>query len=85
MDIRSQIVAQLNQVAREQLREIPKLTDDLKLIESGFDSLCLAIAIVRLENELGVDPFTAEHVLVPATFGEFVSCYESAATSISDT
>ncbi len=79
MDIRSQIVDQFTQVAREQERSIPALTDDLPLLESGLDSLCFAIVIARLEDTLGVDPFAAEDVLFPITFGEFVSCYESVA------
>ncbi len=79
MDIRSQIIDQFNQVAREQQRSIPPLTDDLQLLESGLDSLCFAIVIARLEDTLGVDPFAAEDVLFPITFGEFVSCYESVA------
>ena len=79
MDIRSQIVDQFSQVAREQQRAIPALTDDLQLLESGLDSLCFAIIIARLEDTVGVDPFAAEDVLFPITFGEFVSCYESVA------
>lgn len=78
-NIRSQIMDQFTQVAREQQRSIPPLTDDLQLLESGLDSLCFAIVIARLEDTLGVDPFAAEDVLFPVTFGEFVSCYESVA------
>jgi acyl carrier protein len=76
-DIRSQIVETFNQVAQKQGRELSKLTDNLQLLESGLDSLCFAIVITRLEDSLGVDPFTAEHAIFPVTFGEFVSCYES--------
>jgi acyl carrier protein len=79
MDIRAQIVDQFGQVAREQQRELPPLIDDLQLLESGLDSLCFAIVVARLEDALGVDPFNADDVLFPITFGEFVSCYESAA------
>jgi acyl carrier protein len=79
MDIRAQIVDQFGQVAQEQDRQIPPLTDDLLLLESGLDSLCFAIVVARLEDSLGVDPFNADDVLFPVTFGEFVKCYESAA------
>jgi acyl carrier protein len=79
MDIRSQVVETFTQVAREQQRAISPLTDDLQLLESGLDSLCFAIVIARLEDKIGIDPFSAEDVLFPITFGEFVSCYESVA------
>ena len=50
------------------------------LLESGLDSLCFAIIVARLEDQLGVDPFTAaEDVFFPATMGEFVKFYEDAA------
>ena len=47
------------------------------LLDSGLDSLCFAIVVAKLEDELGVDPFTAsEDVLFPVTLGEFVKFYE---------
>jgi acyl carrier protein len=79
MNTRLQIVETFSQVAREQGRDIPPLTDELHLLESGLDSLCFAIVIARLEDSLGFDPFMADDVLFPATFGEFVGCYESVA------
>jgi acyl carrier protein len=79
MDIRAQIMDQFDEVAREQERQLPPLTDELHLLESGLDSLCFAIVVARLEDKLGVDPFNADDVLFPATFGEFVKCYESIA------
>ena len=78
MEIRSEIVHQFTEVAREQSRQLPPLTDDLPLLNSGLDSLCLAILVTRLEDSLGVDPFIADDVLFPVTFGEFVQCYETA-------
>jgi acyl carrier protein len=80
MEIRSEVVAQFTQVAREQGLELARLTDDLELIQSGLDSLSFAIIVARLENALGLDPFTAsEDALFPITFGELVGLYESAA------
>ena len=35
----------------------PHCQDDLVLLDSGLDSLCFAILVARLEDELGVDPF----------------------------
>jgi acyl carrier protein len=80
MDVRSEVIAQFKQVAQEQGRRIAVLTDDLALLDSGLDSLCFAIIVVRLEMSLGVDPFsTDEEIRFPVTFGDFVRCYENAA------
>jgi acyl carrier protein len=50
------------------------------LLDSGLDSLCFAIIVARLEDQLGVDPFIAsEDVFFPVTLGEFVKFYEDAA------
>jgi hypothetical protein len=39
--------------------------------------------VARLEDRLGVDPFTAaEDVYFPVTFGDFVKFYEDAAKTI---
>ena len=78
MDVKSEVIAQFNQVADEQHLEIAPLSDDLALLDSGLDSLCFAILVVRLEASLGVDPFSSEdEVPFPVTFGEFVRCYEN--------
>jgi acyl carrier protein len=80
MNVRSEVVTQFKQVAQEQGKRLAPLTDDLELLNSGLDSLCLAILVIRLEDALGVDPFTAsEDALFPVTFGDFVSFYENAA------
>jgi hypothetical protein len=48
-------------------------------MELGLDSLCFAIIVTRLENDLGVDPFSAnEGAPFPVTLGEFVRFYENA-------
>ena len=80
MDVKSEVIAQFRQVAKEQDRELAPLGDDLSLYRSGLDSLCFAIIVVRLEARLGVDPFSADEAAhFPETFGEFVSFYENAA------
>jgi acyl carrier protein len=67
-------------VAREQKKPLAPLTDDLALTDSGLDSLCFAIVVVRLEAALGVDPFnTDEEVRFPVTLGDFIGFYENAA------
>jgi acyl carrier protein len=78
MSVRSDIVDQFTRVAQEHDKHIPKLDDEISLLECGLDSLCFAIVVTRLEDTLGVDPFSAENTLFPVTFGEFVQLYESA-------
>jgi len=80
MKVRSQVIAHFTQVAREQNKPLAPLTDDLALFDSGLDSLCFAIVVVRLEAALGVDPFnTDEDVRFPVTLGDFIGFYENAA------
>ena len=78
--VRSTIAAQFEQVAKEQKKNLAPLSDDLVLLESGLDSLCFAIIVARLEDALGVDPFSAaEDAEFPVTGGDFVRFYEDAA------
>jgi acyl carrier protein len=75
------VIDELVKVAQEQDRPLVTLVDDLPLLESGLDSLCFAIVVARLEDELGIDPFSAasEDARFPVTLGDFVSFYENAA------
>jgi acyl carrier protein len=80
MSVREQIVAIFTETASAQEKTLARLEDGLDLMESGLDSLCFAIIVARLEDELGVDPFTAsDEAHFPATFGGFVALYEAAA------
>ena len=79
MTIRSAISDQFRKVAEEHGRALAALSDDMPRLESGLDSLCFAVVVTRLEESLGVDPFAAEDVLFPITFGEFVGLYEASA------
>jgi acyl carrier protein len=80
MSVRATIVSQFEVVAGEQQRRLVPLTDDLKLLQSGLDSLSFAIIVARLEDELGFDPFNAEKAVeFPVTFGDFVRLYENSA------
>jgi acyl carrier protein len=79
MSVRETITTVFLQVAEQQHKSLALLADDVPLINSGLDSLCLAIIVARLEDDLGVDPFSSsEDVAVPETFGEFVALYENA-------
>lgn len=80
MSIKETIVSQMRDIAREQDKKLATLTQDLVLLESGLDSLSFAILVARLEDALGVDPFSAaEDVKFPVTLGDFVRIYEHAA------
>ena len=80
MNVRTEIVTQIEQVAREQDILLAPLTDGLELLNSGLDSLSIAIIVARLEDSLGIDPFTAsEDAPFPVTFGDFVNLYEHVA------
>jgi acyl carrier protein len=80
MSIRSDIITLFEQVAKEQGKNLAPLSDDLGLLESGLDSLCFAIIVARLEDTLGIDPFsTAEDIGFPVTVGDFIKLYENAA------
>jgi acyl carrier protein len=79
MSVRDQIVSEMKAIAKEQGRQLAVLHDDLALLDSGFDSLCFAILVVRLEDSFGVDPLgDVEAEDVPKTFGEFVHLYDHA-------
>jgi acyl carrier protein len=78
LSIRSVIARELQQVAVEHGRTLAPLTDELRLLESGLDSLGLAVVVIRLEDTLGIDPFgSGKSAASPVTFGEFVRMYES--------
>ena len=76
MSVKSTITAQFQQVAKEQDRTLAPLSDELKLVQSGLDSLSFAIIVARLEDSLGIDPFNVAESVIPVTFGDFVKLYE---------
>jgi acyl carrier protein len=78
MSLRSTITAQFEQVAQEQKRKLSRLSDDLRLLDSGLDSLSFALIVARLEDAVGFDPFdTDEEMRFPVTFGDFIKLYEN--------
>ena len=80
MSIKLTIMEQMQQIAREHGKTLAPLTDDLALLDSGLDSLGFAVLVARLEDTLGIDPFTtAEDAMFPLTLGDFVKVYENGA------
>ena len=80
MTLRLKILSEIETVAADQEKKLAPLQDDLVLMESGLDSLCFALLVVKLEDSLGYDPFTAsDDANFPVTLGDFVRLYEDAA------
>lgn len=54
-----------------------EIGEEMLLLETGLDSLGLAMLVVDLEEKFGYDPFTLmEEPIYPKTFGQFVGIYE---------
>ena len=82
MTVKAAVIAQIQQIAQDNHQQLPPLTDDLVLLDSGLDSLSIAILVARLEETLGVDPFSesdSTEMAYPVTLGDFISFYERAA------
>jgi acyl carrier protein len=80
MSIRSTVIEQINRVAQQQSQRLAPLSDNLPLLEMGLDSLCLAILVASLDDELGLDPLSNEaNASFPVTLGDFIALYEGAA------
>ena len=80
MSVRLTVLSQINEIAEQQKKRLVPLSDDLPLLESGLDSLCFAILVARLEDHLGIDPFSvSDDVEFPSTLGDFIRIYENAA------
>ena len=82
MSVKTSVLSEIRQMAVDSRLNLPPLTDDLVLLESGLDSLGVAVLVARLEDALGLDPFTeftSEEAAYPVTLGAFVDAYERAA------
>jgi hypothetical protein len=75
MSVRGTVQSMFELVAKEQKRQLSPLSDELLLLNSGLDSLSLALIVARLEDSVGFDPF-ASIERFPVTFGDFVKLYE---------
>lgn len=79
MSVRSNVMLEFEKVAVEQKRKLAPLSDELPLLDCGLDSLSFAIVVARLEDTLGVDPFSdADAAGFPVTLGDFIGLYEKA-------
>lgn len=79
MSLRPTILAKFQEVADKLEKTLLPIEDDTPLLETGLDSLCFAIIVAHLEDDLGLDPFSAsEEVDIPITVGDFVRLYDDA-------
>ena len=79
MTVKLTITSEMQKIAAEQEKALAPLSDDLVLLESGFDSLCFAVLVARLEDQLGLDPFSSsDDTTFPLTVGDLVRVYENA-------
>lgn len=80
MSIRSIILSQIADIAEQQRKRLAPLSDGLPLLESGLDSLCIAILVAALDDRLDLDPFARDDIATwPVTVGDFIALYENAA------
>ena len=83
MTIREIVFSEIRKIGEEQAAQLAPLTDDLKLMDSGLDSLGFAILVARLEDVLGFDPFEkADQANYPETIGDLANLYENAAARV---
>ena len=82
MSSKTVVISQIEQIRDGSEKNLPPLTEDLALLDSGLDSLGIAVLVTRLEDTLGVDPFTESEITSPpVTLGDFIRLYENAALS----
>jgi acyl carrier protein len=82
MRVRAIILHEIKRIAIEHKKLLAPMDDAAQLLSMGLDSLCLAVLVVRLEETLGVDPFSSDtEVEFPYTLGDLIRTYEIAATA----
>ena len=51
-----------------------------RYLNPGSNSLCIAVLVANLDDQLELDPFSGEgDVVFPVTLGDFIKLYENAA------
>lgn len=79
MTIRTTVMDVITEVGQLHDRQLAPLSDSLPLLDSGLDSLCIAVLVALLDDRLGVDPFAESSGSLPVTVGDFIALYENAA------
>ena len=79
MSVRAIILEQIQSIASQQRKKLVPLHDNLALLNTGLDSLCIAILVSSLDDKFNVDPFeNNSKSMFPVTLGDFITLYESA-------
>lgn len=83
MVIRETVIGTIEKIRAESGAKTPvPLTDELPLLDSGLDSLNIAILVTRLEEVFGFDPFSeSTGISYPVTVGDLIRVYESSAAA----
>ena len=72
------IVSVFEEVAADQRCALVPISPELKIAECGLDSLSFAMAVVTLEERLGVEEWSPERwSKFPVTFGDLFRLYEA--------
>jgi acyl carrier protein len=80
MSIKLTVISEIERIAEQHHKKLVPLSDESILMNTGLDSLCFAVLVARLEDRLGIDPFsTSDDISFPVTLGDFVRVYENAA------
>lgn len=81
MTIRAAILELIVDIAAQHKKKLAPLADSLPLLDSGLDSLCIAVLVAQLADRLGLDPFAERgDAPLPVTLGDFIALYENAAS-----
>jgi acyl carrier protein len=65
-------------IADQQNKQLATLSDDLPLLESGLDSLCVAVLVASVNDRTGFDPFDHDgYITLPVTVGDLIKLYEN--------
>lgn len=79
MDVRNVIERVIRAIAEERKLVLPAtLRDEMEVVfDLGFSSLMVATLIARLEEEVGIDPFRDEDVMISdlRTVGDMARIY----------
>jgi acyl carrier protein len=82
-EVKDVVLAVINKLAAERGLQLPAINDSTEIVdELGFTSMMVAGLIASLEEELGVDPFMDEEVMITdiRTVGDLCAVYAKCAS-----
>ena len=69
---------EMTRIAEQQNKRLAPLSDDLALLDTGLDSLCIGVLVASVNDRTGLDPFDQdESIMLPVTVGDFIKLYEN--------